>query len=214
MKQRYLSQIKLEKYEKPKLLLHICCAPDLIVPLIKLKDVFKLYLYWYNPNIQPYIEYVRRYQEYIKLLNLEKWDYEILKDYYEPKEFYNKLYKYKDIVGYNENKSYSDLMNEFSQMEEKISLRCEICYYIRLLESANIAKKYGIDYFTTTLLISPKKSVEKLNKYWKIVERQTQIKYLYFDFRKNDWFKRAVEYTNKYNIRRQNYCWCIWSIKK
>jgi len=50
-------------------------------------------------------------------------------------------------------------------MEEKISPRCDICYYARLLEPANIAKKYNIKYFTTTLLISPKKSVEKLNKY-------------------------------------------------
>jgi predicted adenine nucleotide alpha hydrolase (AANH) superfamily ATPase len=56
-------------------------------------------------------------------------------------------------------------MKDFSQMEEKKSERCDICYYMRLLEPAKIAKKYGIDFFTTTLLISPKKSVEKLDKY-------------------------------------------------
>jgi len=50
-------------------------------------------------------------------------------------------------------------------MEEKKSSRCNICYYMRLLEPTNIAKKYNIEHFTTTLLISPKKSVEKLDKY-------------------------------------------------
>lgn len=213
MKKEYLSQIKIKNIEKPKLLLHICCAPDLVVPLIDLKDYFKLYLYWYNPNIQPYNEYTKRYKEYVKLLQLEKGDYEVIKDYYDPKEFYNKLYEYRYIVWYN-NKSYSELMKEFSQMEEKNSSRCDICYYARLFEPALIAKKYGIDYFTTTLLISPKKSVEKLDNYWKIVEKQTWIKYLSFDFRKNEWFKRATDYTKKNNIRRQNYCWCAWSFRK
>lgn len=214
MKKEYLSQIKIQNIEKPKLLLHICCAPDLVVPLLDLKDYFKLYLYWYNPNIQPYNEYKKRYKEYIKLLQLEKGDYEVIKDYYDPKEFYNKLYEYKHIASYKDNKSYSELMKEFSQMEEKNSSRCDICYYTRLFEPANIAKKYGIEYFTTTLLISPKKSVEKLDNYWKIVEKQTWIKYLSFDFRKNEWFKRATDYTKKNNIRRQNYCWCAWSLRK
>jgi len=113
MKQKYLSQVNIEKYEKPKLLLHICCAPDLVVPLLNLKNSFKLYLYWYNPNIQPYAEYAKRYKEYIKLLNLEKGDYEVIKDHYEPKEFFNKLYEYKYIVNYNKDKSYVELMKEF-----------------------------------------------------------------------------------------------------
>ena len=214
MKQKYLSQIQIKKIEKPKLLLHICCAPDLVVPLLDLKDSFKLYLYWYNPNIQPYSEYKKRYKEYIKLLKLEKWDYEVIEDHYDPKEFFDNLYKYKNIVDFDNNKPYHKLMKEFWKMEEKNSPRCDICYYMRLLEPANIAKKYNIEYFTTTLLISPKKSVEKLDKYWKIVEKKTWIKYLSFDFRKNDWFKKAADYTKKHNIRRQDYCWCAWSIRK
>lgn len=213
MKQEYLSQISIENKEKLKLLLHVCCAPDLVVPLVDLKNYFKLYLYWYNPNIQPYAEYEKRYKEYVKVLNLEKGDYEIIKDNYDPKEFYSKLYKHKDIVGYKD-KDYKELMKDFSLMEEKNSPRCDICYYMRLLEPAQIAKKYGINYFTTTLLISPKKSVEKLDKYWNIVSKQTWVDYLSFDFRKNNWFKRASDYTKRNNIRRQNYCWCVWSFRK
>jgi len=76
-----------------------------------------------------------------------------------------------------------------------------------------LAKKHNIPYFTTTLLISPKKSVEKLDKYGKIVTEKTGVKYLSFDFRKNDGFKKAAEYTKEHDIWRQNYCGCAWSIR-
>jgi predicted adenine nucleotide alpha hydrolase (AANH) superfamily ATPase len=80
MFQKYLSQVNIVKSKKPKLLLHICCGPDLIIPLLDLKKYFKLYLYWYNPNIQPYSEYKKRYKEYIKILQLEDGDFEIISD--------------------------------------------------------------------------------------------------------------------------------------
>ena len=222
----YNSQFKETGISKPWLLLHICCAPDLVVPLLDLKEHFFLYLFWYNPNIQPYSEYLRRYKEYIKLLNLEKWDYklinwnwEIVDDFnwevinsYDSEEFYDKLYEYRQVVDYNVSDK-KELLKDFAKMEEKNSPRCDICYYMRLLEPALIAKKLWIEYFTTTLLISPKKSVEKLDRWGKIVTEETWVKYLTFDFRKNNWFKRAADYTREKWIWRQNYCWCAWSIR-
>lgn len=205
----YLSQICIEENaQKPKLLLHICCAPDLVVPLLDLKDHFKLYLAWYNPNIQPYLEYQKRHEEYVKLLNLENWDYEIIQDTYDNKEFYNKLFEHRHIVWY-EKLNFAETMKSFAPMKEKDSPRCDICYYMRLLHASKLAKANNIEYFTSTLLISPKKSVEKLNKYGEIVSKQTQTKYLSFDFRKNNWFQRAADYTKKNDIWRQNYCWCL-----
>ncbi len=231
MFQEYISQVNLEKKDKPKLLLHICCGPDLIIPLLDLKKYFKLYLYWYNPNIQPYSEYARRYKEYIKILKLEEWDFEIISDEenfwkekislvkddkvlnkYDNNEFYDKLFEHKEVV-WIKNNDFDKTMKDFSQMEEKNSQRCDICYYMRLLEPAKIAQKYNIDFFTTTLLISPKKSVEKLNKYWELVTKETWVKYLSFDFRKNNWFQRASDYTKENNIWRQNYCGCLWAKK-
>ena len=232
MEKNYKTWFKFHQ-EKPKLLLHICCAPDLVVPLMDLKNYFKLYLFWYKPNIQPYSEYVKRYKEYIKLLELEDGDFEIVKWQfsfeeikkisksnflneenisYDGNEFYKKLFKYKDKVWLDG--TYEEIMKKFSIMEEKNSPRCDICYYFRLLEPALVAKQLWIKYFTTTLLISPKKSVEKLDKWWKIVTEETGVNYLTFDFRKNNGFKRAADYTRENNIRRQNYCWCAWSIRK
>jgi len=229
MKDIYFKQVSLFRLEKPKLLVQVCCAPDLIVPLLNLKEYFKLYLYWYNPNIQPYTEYKKRYKQYIRLLNLEKWNYEIVDEKwniitskleedkvyneYDSKEFYNKLYENQHIVWLKEN-DFGKLMKEYSQMEEKNSVRCDICYYTRLLESAKIAQKLWIKYFTTTLLISPKKSIEKLDKYGQLVSEETNVQYLSFNFIKNNWFQIASEYTKKNNIRRQNYCGCAWAMKK
>jgi len=225
----FFSQIPIFNINKPKLLLHICCGPDLIVPLLDLKNYFKLYLYWYNPNIQPYSEYKKRYNEYIKILNLEKWDYEIITDdwllekndkidknlfnKYDDKEFYKKLFDYRNICNIKDH-NFNNIIANFSRMEEKNSERCDICYYMRLFEAATIAKRFWINFFTTTLLISPKKSVDKLNKFWKIVSEKLWVQYLSFNFRKNNWFKRASEYTTNNNIYRQNYCGCLWSKNK
>ncbi len=43
-------------------------------------------------------------------------------------------------------------------------VRCFKCYELRLREAAEIAKKAGYDYFTTTLSISPLKNAAKLNE--------------------------------------------------
>lgn len=58
--------------DKPGLLLHICCAPDLTWPLHWLKDHFKLYLFRYNPNIHPRKEHDLRYAQFLKLVGLEQ----------------------------------------------------------------------------------------------------------------------------------------------
>ena len=84
--------------EKPKLLLHICCAPDLTYPLYWLKRYFKIYLFWYNPNIHPRREHDLRYEQYLKLFELETGDYEIVEDWYDPKEFFASFGKYRKLI--------------------------------------------------------------------------------------------------------------------
>jgi len=40
-----------------ELLLHVCCGPCASVPILRLKDMFKITLFYYNPNIYPPKEY-------------------------------------------------------------------------------------------------------------------------------------------------------------
>jgi predicted adenine nucleotide alpha hydrolase (AANH) superfamily ATPase len=47
---------------------------------------------------------------------------------------------------------------------EEWSDRCNPCYLMRLEQAAKQAALQGIPYFTSTLLISPKKKMDKLFK--------------------------------------------------
>lgn len=201
--------------DKPKLLLHICCAPDLSRPLHWLKNYFKLYLFWYNPNIHPKPEHDKRYAEFIRLFGLEWGDYEIVEDWYEPKEFFDAFIKHKDIIHPDlVDADRNTVLKKSGEMPER-SDRCNPCYLMRLEQAALQAQKHGITYFTSTLLISPKKLADKLFRYGlESQEIVTGTKFLRFDFAKKDGYKKASELTKKYDLYRQNYCGCGWTIPK
>ncbi len=200
--------------EKPKLLLHICCAPDLTRPLHWLKDHFKLYLFRYNPNIHPRAEHTHRYDQFIKLIWLEKGDYEILEDRYDPKEFFKAMYDQRDTIAPDlKDAPQRTVLQVAGKMEER-SDRCNPCYSMRLDQAANMAAKEGIPYFTSTLLISPKKKMDKLFDRWVEAEHNHPwTKFLRFDFAKNQWYDKASQLTKQHWLYRQNYCGCGWTIK-
>ncbi len=201
--------------QKPKLLLHICCAPDLSRPLHWLKNHFKLYLFLYNPNIHPRAEHTKRYDSFIKLIGLERGDYEIVEDWYDPKEFFQAMIDEKeDIDPSLKNASDKEALKVAGEMEERSS-RCNPCYSMRLAEAAKNAAKHDIPYFTSTLLISPKKKMDKLFRRGIEGERRhPSTKFLWFNFAKNKWYEHATRLTKKHWLFRQNYCGCGWTIPK
>jgi len=70
---------------------------------------------------------------------------------------------------------------------------------------------YGWDAFTTTLTISSHKSAEVINQIGREVGGE---RFLVRDFKKQEGFKRAVELAKRWNLYRQNYCGCIYSMKR
>lgn len=177
--------------KKEKLLLHICCWPDASIPIVDLKDKYDITCFWYNPNIHPKKEYNKRLKEFKKICKIEwvkyiEWEYDIDKFYEKTIWFENEPEKWK---------------------------RCHICYDCRLEKTAKEAKKFWINLFTTSLIISPHKDVKKIFSLLEKKALKENIEFLKTDFRKNDWFKRSVEYTKKHKIYRQNYCWCVFSKK-
>ena len=54
--------------DKPKLLLHSCCGPCSTQVIDFLKDYFIITIYYYNPNIEPFHEYLKRKNEQIKFI--------------------------------------------------------------------------------------------------------------------------------------------------
>ena len=92
--------------------------------------------------------------------------------------------------------------------------RCFACYEMRLREAAGYARRLGMDYFTTTLSISPLKNARKLNEIGERLAEEYGVSYLTSDFKKRDGYKRSVELSREYGMYRQDYCGCIFSMRE
>lgn len=201
--------------KKPPLLLHICCAPDLSWPLHRLKHHFHLHLFWYNPNIHPRQEHTKRYESFLKLVWLETWEYTIIEDWYDPREFFQAMIDQKETIDPSlKTATKSEVLTQAWAMEERSS-RCNPCYQVRLQQAAKAAERHNIRYFTSTLLISPKKHGDKLYNRWVEAQKNTTwTQFLWFDFAKNKWYEKASYLTKKHKLYRQNYCWCWRTVPK
>lgn len=190
MTEKVIAEIKAKK-ERPKLLLHVCCAPCSSYVLEYLSDYFDITLYYYNPNISPEKEYIFRYEELKRLVAETKSDAKVLQGEYEPEKFLQ--------------------IAKGREQEKEGGERCFLCYRLRLNESGRYAAEHGFDYFTTTLSISPYKNAEKLNSIGGEIADSLGIKYLYSDFKKKNGYKRSIELSREYGLYRQDYCGCAYS---
>lgn len=181
----------IDKSNKPKLLLHACCAPCSSYVLEFLSDYFDITLFFYNPNISPKSEFNYREEELTRLIKEMKLKIKIVTPEYNDKEFYEIVKGYEDLPEGNE--------------------RCFKCYELRLHKACEYAKKESFDYFTTTLSISPYKNAEKLNEISNKLSEEYNIKALPSDFKKNNGYKRSIELSKIFNLYRQDYCGCVYS---
>ena len=180
----------------PKLLLHSCCAPCSSHVIDLLSPFFDITILYYNPNIEPYEEYLKRKEEEIRFI----------KEY----KNVNKL----DIIDCDyDNELYHDTIKGLETCQEGGN-RCFKCYELRLEYTANKAQELDYDYFGTTLTVSPYKNSNKLNEIGEMLSGKYNIKYLYSDFKKNNGYKHSIEMSKEYNLYRQDYCGCIYSQKE
>lgn len=199
MKQNYQKMLEatiaeLEQENRvPTLLLHSCCAPCSSYCLEYLSSYFKITVFYYNPNIYPQEEYEKRVEEqqhFIERLPA-KYPISFLEGTYDAERFY-------------------EMARGLEQVKEG-GERCFRCYELRLRQSAEMAKELGMDYFTTTLSISPLKNAEKLNEIGTVLAKEYGIAYLNSDFKKKNGYKRSVELSEEYGMYRQYYCGCVFS---
>lgn len=188
------NQIKTLK-EGSTLLLHACCAPCSSAVLERLGNFFKITIFYYNPNITSKEEYDKRVEEIKKLINEipSKYKIELIEGNYEPQEFF-------DIAKGLEN-------------EPERGKRCYKCYTLRLEETAKIASKLDFDNFCTTLTLSPYKKADWINEIGESLNKKYEANYLYSDFKKKNGYKRSIELSHIYNLYRQDYCGCIYSLR-
>lgn len=169
------------------LLLHICCAPCATAVIEKLFREYDLTLYFYNPNIMPLAEYRKRLEE-ARIL-AEKLDLQF-------------------IEGDHDVFLWSELIEGYEKEPEK-GKRCEICFKMRLKEIFYNMKDKGFDLFATTLTISPHKESETINRIGKEISKD---RFLALDFK--NLYNRSAELCQKHGIYKQNYCGCIYSMRK
>ena len=182
-------QIKGFSY-KPKLLLHSCCGPCSSSVLERIKDYFEITVIYFNPNIYPQEEYLKRKNEQVKLLEILGINYM--------------------DCDYNENV----FLNFISGLEQEKEggARCVKCFELRMNYTAQKAEENGFEYFGTTLTVSPHKNAEVINKLGENIQEKNKINYLYSDFKKKDGYLNSIKLSKKYNLYRQNYCGCRFSI--
>lgn len=177
----------------PTLLMHSCCAPCSSYCLEYLSNYFRITVFYYNPNIYPDEEYYKRVEEqkhFIERLPA-KYPISFVEGEYDKQRFYEMAKGLEDCKEGGE--------------------RCFKCYELRLRESAEMAKELGMDYFTTTLSISPLKNAAKLNEIGDRLAEEYKISYLNSDFKKKNGYKRSVEISAEYDMYRQYYCGCVFS---
>lgn len=168
-----------------KLLLHTCCAPCSVYCIDSFrKEEIEPTLYWYNPNIHPYMEYKARrdtLKEYANGIQIEA----IFEEEYGLKTFCA------NVIG--------DLSN-----------RCEnYCYKVRLEKTAKYAKENGYDAISTTLLISPYQKHDILKKQGEEIAKEYGLTFLYRDFREG--FREGQTKARELGLYMQKYCGCIFS---
>ncbi len=175
------------------MLVHICCAVDSHYFLEKIQEEFpneELVGYFYDPNIHPYSEYRLRYLdvEY----SCKKLGIPLLEGAYNLEEWLKKV-------------------KGMEHLPEKGD-RCTVCYDDRLDVSVQKAIELGHDKFTTSLLISPKKSQEKLEIIGEKLTIQTGVEFIFRDYRSGNGGQVQGERVKENSLYRQNYCGCLFGL--
>ena len=168
-----------------KLLMHTCCAPCSVYCIDELRsEEIEPTVYWFNPNIHPYMEYKSRrdcLKEYTKSINVNA----IFEEDYGLKEF---------------------CKNTINNLETRCQ---EYCYPVRLEQTAKFAKENGYDTITTTLLVSPYQKHDIIHELGDKIAKQYDLQFLYRDFRVG--FREGQAKAREIGLYMQKYCGCIFS---
>lgn len=189
------------KQYAPTLLLHSCCAPCSSYVLEYLSKYFRITVLYYNPNIYPEEEYRKRVEEQQSFIRRFQQH---------AGEALEKRYPIAFLEGKYDKETFYQMARGMEHLPEG-GERCFRCYELRLKEAARYAKELEMDYFTTTLSISPLKNAEKLNETGEMLAKACNVKYLNSDFKKKNGYQRSVELSREYGMYRQDYCGCVFS---
>ncbi len=183
-----------------EVLLHACCAPcsSAIVEWMMAHGVHPT-IFYFNPNIWPREEYDIRKNEskrHAESLGISWIDGDYDHDHWR-----------EDVCEMGRSAGLGDMTTEPERGN-----RCELCFRLRLTETARKAKELGIPYFTTTLASSRWKSLEQINRAGE--EAQHAVPGTLFwaqNWRKGGLQERRNQLLREYGFYNQLYCGCEFS---
>ena len=190
-----------ESFEFPfgqkKVLLHTCCAPcsSAIIEFLMSHEMEPV-IYYCNPNIYPYEEYLIRKNEctrYARELGLEIVD----ADY--------------------DHQAWLETVRGLEDEPERGG-RCAACFRMRLLQSARYARERGISVITTTLASSRWKSLEQIDEAGRwacsMVNAEAggeAVRWWEKNWRKGGLQERRNQIIKEYGFYNQQWCGCEFS---
>jgi predicted adenine nucleotide alpha hydrolase (AANH) superfamily ATPase len=175
------------------LLVHICCSVDSHYFLQKIQEEYpeeKIVGFFYDPNIQPYSEYKLRLFDV--QYSCKKLGIELIEGPYDLNEWLIAVKGLED--------------------EPEKGDRCTVCFDKRLETTVLKAKELKHDKFTTTLLISPKKSQDKLDIIGNDLQEKYKIQFVFKDYRSGNGQELQGKEVKSNALYRQNYCGCLFGL--
>ncbi len=169
-------------------LLHTCCAPCLVHPFADLSgDDHDVTAFFYNPNIHPHAEYLRRLDAFT-------------------------TYTADNSIPAIVETDPDGLTRWLRAVVFREPHRCSLCFTLRLERTAELARDRGFDAFSTTLLYSRFQRHDLLKEVAEAVSDRYSIPLAYRDWRTG--WNQGVKIYRKTGLYRQKYCGCIFSEKE
>lgn len=168
------------------ILLHICCGPCGVYPLQQLRNAgHRVTGFWFNHNIHPYQEYLRRRDAAIQLAELSALPMLTVDEY---------------------------LLEDFlAAVATNPAERCAYCYASRLERAAQAAAEQGFAAYTSSLLYSRYQKHDVIRQLGETFALKYGITFYYDDFRVG--WQEGIKLSKEAGLYRQQYCGCIYSEK-
>ncbi|MHB1355290.1 MAG: epoxyqueuosine reductase QueH [Anaerolineae bacterium] len=177
------------RFDGQRLLLHICCGPCATFSVQHLRSLgWEIIGFWYNPNIQPALEYTRRVQALTSFA--EQIDLPMIWDTDRSDNVFQSAVK----------------------GHERAAERCTICYRLRLWRTAQVAAERGIETISTSLLISPYQDQAILRQIGDEVAAEYNLQFYYENLRRG--YNERTRLSRLYGLYLQKYCGCLYSAQK
>lgn len=176
--------------EMPKILLLSCCAPCACAVIKKLHDDgVDFAVAFYNPNIHPEAEYIKRRDEQKRLC--EQWNIQFVEFEYNPEVWFKQTLPYKD--------------------EPERGKRCDICFELRLKRVMQYAKENGFEAVASVLGVSRWKNLAQVNAAAARASAQVGVPYVEIEGRKHGMQEARLALIKELQLYNQDYCGCIYS---